>query len=483
MLNFEPFSVTTLQKVLPYIQRNPSLCSDLSAGYLFMWSDDADMQFCIWNETFCLRQQVGEQTAFSYPFGADPEGMLDEIKAYVFSKDMPLRFFAIDGETLEKLKADSRFQPAMWAYDRKWSDYIYDFAEAMSFPGKKFSGQRNHINKFKKLYGEPEIRFLTAADNAKTAELLKNYEEEHPGANALEKQELKKTRELYDIHELLGLYAAGLFVDGEMAALSIGEVVGDMLIIHVEKALKKFEGIYPTMYSGFVRLMAEKLGCTLKYVNREDDSGDPGLRTSKQQYHPICMADKYLLHVGTPAVKLTPLSPVFGNGVVLTGIRETDKAAYLRLNTDVENNRYWGYDYREDMSITGPVDENTFFDMTAFDMQVGDSVNYAVRLSENGEMIGEVILWNFTSKGTIELGCRILPEYRGKGYGRAAFGAATELALKVNDSRVVARCFIENLPSYRMITTNEFVVQNKDDKYYYFEHPGKQCISCTKRAV
>ena len=36
--------------------------------------------------------------------------------------------------------------------------------------------------------------------------------------------------------------------------------------------------------------------------------------------------------------------------------------AYLSLNTDVENNRWWGYDYREDVSITGPVDEDTFYD-------------------------------------------------------------------------------------------------------------------------
>ncbi|MCR5823831.1 MAG: GNAT family N-acetyltransferase [Lachnospiraceae bacterium] len=472
MLNFEPFSISSLQKALPYIKKNTSLCSDLSAGYLFMWSDDADMKFCIWNDTFSVMQNVGEQPAFSFPMGADPEGMTDELKQYAYANDMPFRFFGIDEERLNLMRADSRLQPAMWAYDRKWSDYVYDFAEAMSFPGKKFSGQRNHINKFKKLYGEPEIRFLSKDDDESAEGLLKKYESEHTGTNALEKKELEKTRELYGVHEMLGLYAAGMFVDDELIALSIGEVMGEQLIIHVEKALKEYEGVYPTMYSGFVRLMADRLGHPLKYVNREDDSGDPGLRTSKQQYHPICMADKYLVHIDSPAVRFTSHPMAFGDGVVLTEFRETDREAYLRLNTDADNNRYWGYDYREDMSITGPVDENTFYDMTALDEQAGDSVNYAVRLSENGEMIGEMIFWNFTLKGNIELGCRLLPEYHGKGYGKAAFGAALELALRMSDNDVTAKCYLENLPSYRMITDNGFILYKKDAEYYYFAFPG-----------
>ncbi len=472
MLNFEPFSISSLQNVLPYIKKNTSLCSDISAGYLFMWGDDPETRFCTWNDTFSVMQTVGEQLAFSFPIGADPNGMIDELKTYALANDLPFRFFGIDEGTLGRMRADSRFQPAMWAYDRKWSDYVYDFSEAMSFPGKKFSGQRNHINKFKKLYGEPEIRFLSKEDDERVARLLEKYESEHTGANALEKTELEKTRELFEAHDLLGLFAAGLFINGEMIAFSIGEVMGEQLIIHVEKALKEYEGVYPTMYSGFVRLMADFIGHPLKYVNREDDSGDPGLRTSKQQYHPICMADKYLVHIDSPAVRFTAHPTVFGNGVVLTEFRETDKEAYLRLNTDLDNNRYWGYDYQEDLSITGPVDENTFYDMTALDEQAGDSVNYAVRLSENGEMIGEAILWNFTLKGTIELGCRLLPEYQGKGYGKAAFAAALNAALGSSGADVVARCCLENLPSYRMITDNGFILYKKDAEYYHFVYPG-----------
>lgn len=472
MLDFEPFSLSALKKALPYIKKNPSRCSDLSAGYLYLWCEGADIRFCVWNGTFAVRQIIGEQPAFSYPVGADPDGMIDRLKEYAYENHLPLRFFAVDGETLEKIRADKRLRPAMWAYDRKWSDYVYSFEEAADFRGKKYSGQRNHVNKFKKLYGEPDIRFLTPNDRESVEKLLGEYGAEHPDGDKLERLETERTKELFGVCGDLGLYAAGLFIDGKLAAFSIGEVVSETLIIHTEKALLRYEGIYPTMYSGFVRLISERVNRPLAYVNREDDSGDPGLRTSKTQYHPLCLAHKYLVHVGSPAAKLGETPSLSFGGVVLTGIKERDKQAYLKLNTDTENNRFWGYDYREDLSITGRPDENTFYDSVLYDMRAGDSVNFAVRLSEDGEMIGEAILWNFTFDGAAELGCRILPEYQGKGRGKAAFRAAAEFASRVLSLKVWARCCRENTPSRRMIAAGGFTPLCEDGKYYYFGYGG-----------
>ena len=481
MLVFEPFSIPALQRALPYIQKSPPRLSDLSAGYLFMWSEGADIQFCIWNGTFSVRQIIGGQPAFSYPFGQDPDGMIDELIRYACGHHLPLRFFAVDVRTLSRLCEDKRLKPAMYAYDRKWSDYLYGFEDAANFKGRKFNGQRNHVNRFRKLYGEPVIRFLTGEDHPSVERMLEAYAGEHPPVNLLERLELERTKALYDVCEKLELYAAGLFVEGNLAALSIGEVKGDMLMIHVEKALTRYEGIYPTMYSGFVRLIGERLGSPLRYVNREDDSGDPGIRTSKLQYHPVSIENKYLVHVNSPALRMPPSAVLRRDGVVLTEIRECDKNAYMLLNTDVENNRYWGYDYREDLSITRPVDEDTFFDSVTYDMRAGDSVNFAVRLADDGPMIGEAILWNFTSDGIAEIGCRIAHEYQGKGYGKAAFAALADFAARSLRLRIMARCFKENLPSCRMITASGFSRCCSDDTYYYFNYHGEEKGGRTSR--
>lgn len=469
MLNFEPFSIDAFQRALKYVNKSTSLCSDLSLGFMSMWRESGGIYFCIWNDTLTVQQNIGSQPAFSWPVGADVDGMIDELLAYVRAKHMPMRFFAVDDATLELIRKDKRLQPATWAYDERWSDYIYSFEDAMTFKGKKFSGQRNHINRFRRLYGEPVIRRLTREDRPGVDALLAEYKSKHSPRNKLEETEFENTVRLLDSYEDFGFPAACLTVDGEIAAISIGEIVGEMLLIHVEKALTRYEGIYPTMYSGFVRFVAEWWGRPLRFVNREDDSGDPGLRTSKRQYHPILMAHKNIVHIDSPAARHNKQTVISGGKVVLTELRENDKEAYLEINTDIENNRFWGYDYREDMSITGQIDENTFFDSVQYDMKTGDSINFAVREADDGEMIGECILWNFTSDGTAELGCRLKPEYHGRGYGKAAFRAAADFAMQTLKLRVWARCHHQNKASFGMITGSGFREIRKDDTFFYFE--------------
>lgn len=469
MLEFEPFTKKALKKALPYVRENPSFNSDTSAGYTLMWHKDLKTKLCVWQKTFVAMENIGEQVAFSYPVGEKPDEMIDELIKYVYDKNLPLRFFAIDEKTLVKMRQDKRLSSLTSAYDRRWSDYIYSYEDATSFKGGKFAGQRNHINKFKKLYGEPCVRSLNENDEDKVLKMLAEYKKAHFGANSLEKTEFKRAEGLLKAYSPFGLYAAGLFIGDKNIGVSVSEIVGETLIIHVEKALTRYEGVYPTLYSYSARLVGEISGKKIKYINREDDSGDAGLRTSKTQYHPLFLSHKYLVHVNSPSIKMPPDTVLRDEKTVLTKIREGDKRAYTELNTDLENNRYWGYDYREDKSIIGEVNEDTFYNSVAYDNAVGDSINFAIRENENGEMIGEVVLWNFTAKGFAELGCRLFKKYQGKGYGKAAFKLAADFAENVLKIRIVARCYRENVPSYKMITSNNFALAGSDDDYFYFK--------------
>ena len=266
MLNFEPYSLETLKKYIPFIRKCPYELCDISAGFIFMWQEDSDVRFALLNNTFVVSRLTGDQVSFSWPYGDDPDAMIDELINYVRENDYPLRFFGINETQLEVMRADKRFSSVMAEYDIRWSDYLYSFNDAASFAGRKFSGQRNHINKFKKLYGEPDIRLMKKEDLPRVLTMLDKYEEEHPDANAMERLELKHTRQVLDKFDELSLYAAYLSVGDEIAAFTLGEIVGDKLIIHVEKALREYEGVYPTMYNSFVRLISESVSTQPKLV-------------------------------------------------------------------------------------------------------------------------------------------------------------------------------------------------------------------------
>ncbi|MBR6365987.1 MAG: GNAT family N-acetyltransferase [Lachnospiraceae bacterium] len=470
MLEFEKYSLEKLYEIrgfLPLVTDPPA--SDITAGGLILWNKGTDMQFCVWNDTFVLRQNVGDQPAFTYPVGKDPDGMIDELILYVKAGNIPLRFYPVSESMFATIQKDPHFPNSMGAYDRRWSDYIYSFEEAKTFAGKKYSGQRNHINKFRKMYGEPKVRLLTNEDGSKLEAMLQQYETEHTDANHLEKLELAAAQELLNVADRFDMIVAVLEVEDAIAAFSVAEIVGNMLVIHVEKALLSYEGAYPTMYNGLVRLVDELFPGKCTTINREDDSGDSGLRTSKQQYHPISMGHKYLVHVNTPGARVSEAFPTLNAGmVVLTEIRPEDKHACYLLNTDVENNRYWGYDYREDVSLTGPVCEGLFYHSILHDNACGDSINFAIRETPDGEMIGEGILWQFTSRGDVEIGCRIRPAFHGHGYGAAAFGAMARYASQELGLSCKARCYHENLASYKMITKNGFVLSDEEEEFYWF---------------
>ena len=80
-------------------------------------------------------------------------------------------------------------------------------------------------------------------------------------------------------HFLVG----GMELDGRLLSVAMAERCGDTLQIHIEKALYGYEGVYPATVQAFAQEFAVD---GVRWLNREHDAGDKGLRTSKLQYLP-----------------------------------------------------------------------------------------------------------------------------------------------------------------------------------------------------
>ncbi len=291
MLEFSKITIQNARDLKPYLDVQPFRSCDYTLGAVFQWRAYFRSAFTIVSGMLVmLATYPGEGTCFVYPVGnGDLNAALDAIEAHAKETGMPLRFCAVPKEALSQLCARYGSR-AVVSTHRDWADYVYNASDLMDFPGKKYHTQRNHLNRFCK--DNPSAVFVPVTEETLPAALafLDEYELHAPLDKVIEAEEMKRAKELLADSLVLGQKAGYIDVSGTIVALSVGEVVGDTLHCHVEKARVDYAGSYQAIVSWFAKYAVEK---DTVYINREDDSGEENLRYSKLAYRPICMIDKY----------------------------------------------------------------------------------------------------------------------------------------------------------------------------------------------
>jgi hypothetical protein len=100
---------------------------------------------------------------------------------------------------------------------------------------------------------------------------------------------------------LIDCELGGVYVDGKLEAYTIGSYAPDIqcAFIHIEKANINISGLYNFINQQFLLHSFPEA----KYVNREDDLGQEGLRKAKLSYQPIRLESKYHIYQKVTAVK------------------------------------------------------------------------------------------------------------------------------------------------------------------------------------
>ncbi len=461
MLEFIKLEQNVL-KIKDYLNLTDGKICDLSVGVRYMWRDEYVNEYAVYNDTLILKETGPDyQEVFYFPIGNDIDGALTKIEEFARSKNITLSFGCLTEEQANLIK--NRYSFVDVSFERDWCDYIYEAEKFKTYSGKRLSGQRNHVNKFKKLY--PDYKFKIATNN--DLERIKEFFVEFKKSRTLSDEESSELCEAIDLTEnmfeldQLGGY---LKVDGKIVAFSIGEVVGQTLIVHVEKGLTCYEGVYPTMAKEFASAFAVD---GVKFINREEDCGDTGLRTSKMQYRPLELANKNYAVINTLFDKISAPVCIKTERITICDIDESDKNAYQKLYLDDDINKWWGYDYREDLNGNEP---NADYFLN-FQIQLKrDKEEFDFAIKKDGELIGELALHDFDYFGGVEIGFRFFKEYQGKGF---AFESATALIKYCKNTlgakRIKAKCLKENLPSKKLIERLGFGKANEDQKYFYFE--------------
>ena len=467
MLEFQKLEKERIATLAPYFAAQRLHLGDFSLAFQFMWSKTLKPDYCMAGGCLVIREFYAGKYWFHYPLSlksdlSEEAAALEEIERYCRDKEQRLHFTNVPKSKLFSLV--TRYGEASISNNRRWRDYLYRAEDFKTYAGKKFAGQRNHVNKFLKLYPDWRFHPFAQADLENVQAFLREYEGVQRSKHTyVAEEEMDEVFALLPHIGELKLLAGILEVNGKTVGFSVGERCGDMIVVHIEKALRDFEGAYPFLARQFALMFC---GEGIDYLNRMDDAGDKGLRKSKLQYNPVELVDKYNVTPGRAIDALDKLPVIGTERLTLAPVRAEDERAYARLASDIERNRYWGYDWRTDYKEGTPPDRY-YMDCAREDFKHRREVPLGIYCGE--KLVGEVVLHRFGYAAEVEVGARVLPEEEGKGYAREAVAALTEFAfLKLNAERVEAKCFKENERSKKMLLGAGMREDGEDETYFYF---------------
>lgn len=249
----------------------------------YAWQDSYNIEFDVIDGFLCIRGAHNGRGYFLMPYGeGDKREVIEKLSVMAKSVGQPfvLKQLSKENTLLLENMFPGRFE---FSLNRNASDYIYKTENLISLSGKKLHAKRNHVNKFVKTYNY-KLQTLDASNYKAALRFALGRLGEDSG------EEEASLIKLYENFEVLNLKGAVLVVDGEIAAVSLGEFLNsDTAVIHVEKANTDFDGAYAAINQMFAQT---SFSDTL-YINREEDMGIEGLRRAKMSYHPEIILEKF----------------------------------------------------------------------------------------------------------------------------------------------------------------------------------------------
>ena len=293
-----PFHPINLEDMWWYKAReredNVQACDSIF-GSIFLWSKAYYTEVAKIAGCAVVRYYIQGQQVYSYPMGGTEQNRqqaLETILKLAHAKNEKLWLSVFSESQKEEI---NRFSPGVFEIDgiRDRYDYVYETERLATLKGKKLSAKRNHINRFIEKY-EWSYEKITYANKELCWEMEENWfalRMQEPDAQKRELEAEKQAiRTALDHYEELDLTGGILKADGKVAAFTIGERLNqDTMVVHFEKAYPDTQGAFQLINREFAANNCKGI----KYINREEDTGDPGLRKAKMSYYPDKFAKKY----------------------------------------------------------------------------------------------------------------------------------------------------------------------------------------------
>ena len=292
MLNFQKFTWQDKDKYTPFFEASPIHYAEYSFFGLWAWLHAYPLEIA-YTDDLCWLRSDGPLPGI---FG--PSGNWDNISDW----DKVLADFApgtIIYDVPRKVKDILANNPRLrFTEDRDQHEYVYSVQDLISLKGKAYAHKRNRVRAFLDGY-EWDYEPLTPAIFGEVIDFQERWRVHREDtmtpeeAASLDDEDIavKNALDAWDKFKFSG---GVLRVDGGIIAYTIAEELdSENLDARFEKAFAEYAGSYQAINYMFLKNQGSKY----KYVNREEDMGEPGLREAKLSYNPIIMLEKYQMQI------------------------------------------------------------------------------------------------------------------------------------------------------------------------------------------
>ncbi|HKM01304.1 MAG TPA: phosphatidylglycerol lysyltransferase domain-containing protein [Sedimentibacter sp.] len=297
ILSFKSLTLEDKEIIEKYIDKSKLDSYEYLFSSLYMWRKLNNIKYAVIDDVLIIeKNEEGKGTFYAQFFGYKKDNLtsiIDElIKRNLEFTDRDYLFGDVGDEFVDDLKKYTDFSIDI-VEDIDDSEYIYNTQDLIELKGKKYHSKKNHVNSFLKTYSY-DIKTINN-ENVKSdcMDLLHKWHEEV--AVTVDKEmlmEIDAIKDLFRELHFFDLNSIAIYVDGDLAGFAVGEKVNDkMALIHVERGEIAYKGIYAFLNKQF---LVESFQDT-EFVNRQEDTGNEGLRKAKKSYHPEKMIKKYLV--------------------------------------------------------------------------------------------------------------------------------------------------------------------------------------------
>lgn len=272
-----------------FLELQPKI-SEFNFTEMFAWHKIRDTKVSELNCSLLVQLNKNGKKYLYPPFGKSCScKSMASVLEHFLRENKDMFFYGFDSDRALVAEETGRLTAVE---DRDNADYVYSSQDLINLSGRKFDGKRNHLKNF---YRNNDFEFVPV-----TPDIIKDvmeFQESWCLARSCEddlslKNESAALMEVLNHFSELNVFGAVIKINGKIQAFTAAsELNADTAVVLFEKGNPEIRGIYQAINKEFSERMLSKY----KWINREQDGGDEGLRKAKLSYNPDHLVSKYVV--------------------------------------------------------------------------------------------------------------------------------------------------------------------------------------------